>query len=64
MEWIVEGVALVSTAGFVGAATMTAPASAAASAVYAVVEPDRERAGSRGPDVHVHGVLIAIGAWL
>ena len=36
MEWIAEGVALVSTAAFVAAATMTAPTSAAASAVYAV----------------------------
>ena len=35
MEWIAEGVALVSTAAFVAAATMTAPTSAA-SAVYAV----------------------------
>ncbi len=36
MEWIVEGVALVSTAGFVAAATAIQPDSTVASAVYAV----------------------------
>ena len=36
MEWIVEGVALISTAAFVVAATATDSGSAVASAVYAV----------------------------
>jgi hypothetical protein len=36
MEWIVEGVALISTAAFVTAATAIQPGSAVASAVYAV----------------------------
>jgi len=36
MEWIVEGVALISTAAFVATATATRPEAAAASAVYAV----------------------------
>lgn len=36
MEWIVEGVALVSTAIFVTAATLIEPGSAVATAVYAV----------------------------
>jgi hypothetical protein len=36
MEWIVEGVALVSTAAFVGAATLIQPESPVAAAVYAV----------------------------
>jgi hypothetical protein len=36
MEWIVEGVALISTAAFVAAATLVQPGSAVSSAVYAV----------------------------
>ena len=36
MEWIVEGVALISTAAFVTAATAVQPEAAVASAVYAV----------------------------
>jgi hypothetical protein len=36
MEWIVEGVALISTAAFVVAATATQPEGVVASAVYAV----------------------------
>lgn len=36
MEWIVEGVALVSTASFVAAATLVQPESAVSSAVYGV----------------------------
>lgn len=36
MEWIVEGVALISTAAFVAAATAVEPLAAASSAVYAV----------------------------
>ena len=36
MEWIVEGVALVSTAAFVALATVISPQAAVASAVYAV----------------------------
>lgn len=36
MEWIVEGVALVSIAGFVTAATLIQPDAAVSSAVYAV----------------------------
>ena len=36
MEWIVEGVALISTAAFVAAATAISPQAAVASAVYAV----------------------------
>jgi hypothetical protein len=36
MEWLVEGVALISTAGFVAAATLVQPGSAVSSAVYAV----------------------------
>ena len=36
MEWIVEGVALISTAAFVAAATATEPQSVVSSAVYAV----------------------------
>jgi hypothetical protein len=36
MEWIIEGVALISTAAFVAAATLIQPASAVSSAVYAV----------------------------
>lgn len=36
MEWIVEGVALHSTAAFVTAATANQPGSAVASGVYAV----------------------------
>jgi hypothetical protein len=36
MEWIVEGVALVSTAAFVAAATAAERQSAASSSVYAV----------------------------
>jgi hypothetical protein len=36
MEWIVEGVALISTAAFVAAATAVDPGAAVSSAVYAV----------------------------
>jgi len=36
MEWIVEGVALISTAAFVAAATAIQPEAPVASAVYAV----------------------------
>jgi hypothetical protein len=36
MEWIVEGVALISTAAFVAAATAVAPAATVSSAVYGV----------------------------
>jgi len=36
MEWLVEGVALISTAAFVAAATAIQPEAAVASAVYAV----------------------------
>ncbi len=36
MEWIVEGVALIATGAFVSVVTLVEPASAAASAVYAV----------------------------
>ena len=36
MEWIVEGVALISTAAFVAAATAVEPGAAVSSAVYAV----------------------------
>jgi hypothetical protein len=36
MEWVVEGVALISTAAFVAAVTLTQPNSLAASAVYGV----------------------------
>jgi len=36
MEWIVEGVALISTAAFVVAATVSGPETAVAAAVYAV----------------------------
>ena len=36
MEWIVEGVALISTAAFIGVATAIQPDSIVASAVYAV----------------------------
>ena len=36
MEWIVEGVALISTAAFVAAATAVQPGAAVSSAVYAV----------------------------
>jgi hypothetical protein len=36
MEWIVEGVALISTAAFVIVATAVEPGAAASSAVYAV----------------------------
>ena len=36
MEWIVEGVALISTAAFVAAATAIDPGAAVSSAVYAV----------------------------
>jgi hypothetical protein len=36
MEWIVEGVALVSTAAFVAAATAIGPQAAVSGAVYAV----------------------------
>jgi hypothetical protein len=36
MEWIVEGVALISTAGFVAAATAVDPGAAVSSAMYAV----------------------------
>jgi len=36
MEWIVEGVALISTAAFVAVATTIEPQAAVASAVYAV----------------------------
>ena len=36
MEWIVEGVALISTAAFVVAATAVQPGAAVSSAVYAV----------------------------
>jgi len=36
MEWITEGVALLSTAAFVAAVTLVDPAAGAASAVYAV----------------------------
>ena len=36
MEWIVEGVALISTATFVAAATAVQPSAAVSSAVYAV----------------------------
>lgn len=36
MEWIVEGVALISTAAFVAAATAIDPAAEVSSAVYAV----------------------------
>lgn len=36
MEWIVEGVSLISTAAFVASATAIQPDSAVASAVYAV----------------------------
>ena len=36
MEWIVEGVALISTAAFIAAATVTQPDSPVASAVYMV----------------------------
>lgn len=36
MEWIVEGVALISTATFVAAATVVEPGAAVSSAVYAV----------------------------
>jgi len=36
MEWIVEGVALVSLAGFVTAATVIQPEAAVSSAIYAV----------------------------
>ena len=36
MEWIVEGVALISTAAFVVAATIVQPDSPVASAIYAV----------------------------
>lgn len=36
MEWIVEGVALISTAAFVAAATVIDPDAATSSAVYAV----------------------------
>lgn len=36
MEWIVEGIALISTAAFVAAATAVDPGAAVSSAVYAV----------------------------
>jgi len=36
MEWIVEGVALVSIAAFVAVATVTQPEAAVSAAVYAV----------------------------
>jgi hypothetical protein len=36
MEWLVEGVALISTAGFLAAATAVDPGAAVSSAVYAV----------------------------
>ena len=36
MEWIVEGVALISTAAFVAAATAVQPGAAVSSAVYSV----------------------------
>jgi hypothetical protein len=36
MEWIVEGVALISIAAFVVAATVAGPASSVSSAIYAV----------------------------
>jgi hypothetical protein len=36
MEWIVEGLALISTAAFVAAATVIEPRAAVSSAVYAV----------------------------
>jgi len=36
MEWIIEGVALISTAAFVAAATLVQPESAVSSAVYGI----------------------------